>query len=131
MTSRKRRCGWFDGVLVRQTIKISGIDGIALTKLDVLDELDEIKMCVEYELDGKKIDYLPAAVEDQLKIKPVYKIFAGWKTSTNGIKDMGALPENAKKYIFAIEEFIGAKVSSVSTSPERDDTILVENPFDV
>jgi adenylosuccinate synthase len=117
--------------LVRQTIKISGIDGIALTKLDVLDELDEIKMCIEYELDGKKIDYLPAAVEDQLKIKPIYKTFPGWKTSTNGIKDMVALPENAKKYISAVEEFIGAKVSSVSTSPERDDTILVENPFDI
>ena len=131
VTSRKRRCGWFDGVLVRQTIKISGIDGIALTKLDVLDDLDEIKMCVEYELDGKKIDYLPAAVEDQLKIKPIYKIFPGWKTSTNGIKDMDALPENAKKYIYAVEDFIGAKVSSVSTSPERDDTILVENPFDI
>ena len=131
VTSRKRRCGWFDGVLVRQTIKISGIDGIALTKLDVLDELDEIKMCVEYELDGKKIDYLPASVEDQLKIKPIYKIFPGWKTSTNGIKDMDALPENAKKYIYAVEDFIGAKVSSVSTSPEREDTILVENPFDI
>ena len=117
--------------MVRQTIKISGIDGIALTKLDVLDELDEIKMCVEYELNGKKIDYLPAAVEDQLKIKPVYKIYPGWKTTTNGIKDMDALPENAKKYIYAVENFIGAKVSSVSTSPERDDTILVENPFDI
>ena len=131
VTSRKRRCGWFDGVLVRQTIKISGIDGIALTKLDVLDELDEIKMCVEYELDGKKLDYLPAAVEDQLKIKPIYKTFPGWKTSTNGIKNMDLLPENAKKYIFAVEKFIGSKVSSVSTSPERDDTILVENPFNI
>jgi adenylosuccinate synthase len=131
VTSRKRRCGWFDGVLVRQTIKISGIDGIALTKLDVLDELDEIKLCVEYELDGKKVDYLPAAVEDQLKIKPVYKTFPGWKTSTNGIKNMEALPENAKKYIYAVEDFIGAKVSSISTSPEREDTILVENPFDI
>ena len=80
---------------------------------------------------GKKIDYLPAAVEDQLKIKPIYKIFPGWKTSTNGIKDMDALPENAKKYIYAVEDFIGAKVSSVSTSPEREDTILVENPFDI
>ena len=131
VTSRKRRCGWFDAVLVRQTIKISGIDGIALTKLDVLDELDEIKMCIEYELDGKKIDYLPAAVEDQLKIKPVYKTFPGWKTSTNGIKNIDALPENAKQYIFAIEDFIGAKISSISTSPERDDTILVENPFEI
>ena len=88
-------------------------------------------MCVEYELDGKKIDYLPAAVEYQLKIKPIYKIFPGWKTSTNGIKDMDDLPENAKKYIYAVEEFIGARVSSVSTSPERDDTILVENPFNI
>ena len=131
VTSRKRRCGWFDGVLVRQTIKISGIDGIALTKLDVLDELDEIKMCIQYELDNNKIDYLPAAVEDQLKIKPIYKTFPGWKTSTNGIKDMDSLPENAKKYIFAIEDFIGAKISSISTSPERDDTILVENPFEI
>ena len=131
VTSRKRRCGWFDGVLVRQTIKISGIDGIALTKLDVLDDLDEIKMCIEYELNGKKIDYLPAAVEDQLKIKPTYKIFDGWKTSTNGIKNIKDLPENAKKYIFAIEEFIGAKISSISTSPEREDTILVENPFEI
>ena len=131
VTSRKRRCGWFDGVLVRQTIKISGIDGIALTKLDVLDELDEIKMCIEYDLNGKKIDYLPAAVEDQLKIKPIYKTFDGWKTSTVGVKNINNLPENAKKYISAIEEFIGAKISSISTSPERDDTILVENPFEI
>ena len=131
VTSRKRRCGWFDGVLVRQTIKISGIDGIALTKLDVLDELDEIKICVEYELDGRKIDYLPAAVEDQLKIKPIYKSFTGWKSSTKGIKNINDLPEKAKKYIFTIEDFIGAKISSISTSPERDDTILVENPFEI
>ena len=131
VTSRKRRCGWFDGVLVRQTIKISGIDGIALTKLDVLDELDEIKMCVEYDLNGKKIDYLPAAVEDQLKIKPIYKTFDGWKTSTSGVKNINDLPENAKKYLIAIEDFIGAKISSISTSPERDDTILVENPFEI
>ena len=86
VTSRKRRCGWFDGVLVRQTIKISGINGIALTKLDVLDDLDHVKMCVAYELDGNKIDYLPAAVDDQLKVKPIYKTFEGWKTSTKGIK---------------------------------------------
>jgi adenylosuccinate synthase len=131
VTSRKRRCGWFDGVLVRQTIKISGINGIALTKLDVLDELDEIKMCVQYELDGKKFDYLPAAFEDQLKIKPIYKTFPGWKTSTSGVKNIDALPENAKKYIFAVEDFIGAKISSISTSPKREDTILIENPFDL
>ena len=131
VTSRKRRCGWFDGVLVRQTVKISGIDGIALTKLDVLDELEEIKMCVGYELEGNKIDYLPAAVEDQLKIKPIYETFSGWKTSTNGIKNINSLPDNAKKYIFAIEDFIAAKISSISTSPEREDTILVENPFEI
>jgi len=131
VTSRKRRCGWFDGVLVRQTIKISGIDGIALTKLDVLDELDEIKMCVEYELDRKKMDYLPAAVEDQLKIKPIYKTFPGWKSSTQGIKDIEDLPKNAKNYIYALKDFIGTKVSSISTSPEREDTILLENPFDI
>ena len=131
VTSRKRRCGWFDGVLVRQTIKVSGIDGIALTKLDVLDELDEIKMCVQYELEGKKIDYLPAAVEDQVKIKPIYKKFKGWKSPTSGIKNIDILPENAKKYVYAIEDFIGAKISSISTSPERDDTILLENPFDL
>ena len=88
-------------------------------------------MCIYYELDGKKINYLPAAVEDQLKIKPIFKTFPGWKVSTKGIKNMDALPENAKKYIFAIEDFIGAKVSSISTSPEREDTILVENPFDI
>ena len=112
VTSRKRRCGWFDGVLVRQTIKVSGINGIALTKLDVLDELEEIKMCIQYELNGKKIDYLPSAPEDQLKVKPIYKVFEGWKSSTKGIKNMDDLPENAKKYIYAIEDFIGAKIEN-------------------
>jgi adenylosuccinate synthase len=129
VTARKRRCGWFDGVLVRQTIKISGINGIALTKLDVLDELDEIKMCVEYELNGKKIDYLPAASEDQFSIKPIYKTFPGWKSQTQGIRNLKDLPDNAKRYIHALEDFIGARISSISTSPERDDTILVEDPF--
>ena len=129
VTSRKRRCGWFDGVLVRQTIKISGINGIALTKLDVLDELDEIKMCIGYELKGKKIDYLPAAVEDQLKVKPIYKSYSGWKTSTKGIKLFKNLPENAQIYIKSLEKFIETKVASISTSPERKDTILIENPF--
>ena len=129
VTARKRRCGWFDGVLVRQTIKISGINGIALTKLDVLDELEEIKMCIGYQLGGKKLDYLPAASEDQFKIKPIYKTFKGWKTKTQGIRNIKDLPENAKKYIFALEDFIEAKVSSISTSPEREDTILIEDPF--
>jgi len=131
VTSRKRRCGWFDGVLVRQTIKISGIDGIALTKLDVLDELDEIKICIQYDLDGKIIDYLPAAVEDQLKIKPIYKTFPGWKSSTKGVKNIEELPDNAKNYIYAVEDFIETKISSISTSPEREDTILIENPFEI
>ena len=129
VTSRKRRCGWFDGVLVRQTIKISGIDGIALTKLDVLDELDEIKMCIAYKIDGKEIDYLPAAVEDQLKVKPIYKSFKGWKTKTRGIKKFDDLPKNAKNYIKELEKFIETKVSSISTSPERNDTILIVDPF--
>tara|TARA_A100001011_G_scaffold242734_1_gene250742 strand:- start:4077 stop:5369 length:1293 start_codon:yes stop_codon:yes gene_type:complete len=129
VTSRKRRCGWFDGALVRQTIKISGINGIALTKLDVLDELDEIKMCIGYKLKGKKIDYLPAAVEDQLQVKPFYKSFKGWKTSTRGIKSFKDLPKNAQEYINSLEKFIETKVASISTSPERKDTILIENPF--
>jgi len=131
VTARKRRCGWFDGVLVRQTIKIAGINAIALTKLDVLDELDEIKVCVEYELNGKKINYLPTASQDQSKIKPIYKIFPGWKSSTQGVRNIKDLPEKAKNYIYALEDFIGAKVSSISTSPERDDTILIEDPFKV
>jgi len=131
VTSRKRRCGWFDGVLVRQTIKISGINGIALTKLDVLDELEEIKMCIKYEIDGRQIDYLPAAVDEQLKVKPIYKTFEGWKCSTKGIKNFEKLPEKAKSYILELEKFIGAKVSSISTSPERNDTILLENPFKI
>ena len=117
--------------MVRQTIKVSGINGIALTKLDVLDELDQIKLCIQYELNGKKINYLPSSVEDQLKVKPIYKTFKGWKSSTKGIKNINELPENAKKYIYAIEDFVEAKISSISTSPERQDTILVENPFDL
>jgi adenylosuccinate synthase len=129
VTARKRRCGWFDGVLVRQTIKISGINGIALTKLDVLDELDEIKMCVGYELNGNKIDYLPAASEDQFNIKPIYKIFPGWKAKTQGIRNLKDLPDKALRYIHALEDFIEARISSISTSPEREDTILVEDPF--
>jgi len=131
VTARKRRCGWFDGVLVRQTIKISGINGVALTKLDVLDELDEIKMCVQYELNGKTIDYLPAASEDQFNIQPIYKTFPGWKSSTQGVRNLEELPEKAKAYIHAIEDFIECKISSISTSPEREDTILIEDPFNI
>tara|TARA_B100000579_G_C22822758_1_gene851524 strand:+ start:870 stop:2162 length:1293 start_codon:yes stop_codon:yes gene_type:complete len=131
VTSRKRRCGWFDGVLTRQTVKISGIDGIALTKLDVLDELDEIKMCIQYELNGKKIDYFPVDLNEQLKIKPIYKNFKGWKSATKGIKKIEDLPKEAKIYISEVEKFIGAKISSISTSPEREDTILLQNPFEI
>ena len=129
VTSRKRRCGWFDGVLVRQTIKIAGIDGIALTKLDVLDQLDEIKMCVAYEVGNKKMDYLPAAVDDQIKAKPIYKNFKGWNCSTKGIKKFDELPDNAKNYIKELEKFVETKIASISTSPERNDTILVVDPF--
>ncbi len=129
VTSRKRRCGWFDGVLVRQTIKIAGIDGIALTKLDVLDQLDEIKICIAYEVDGKKMDYLPAALDDQIKAKPIYKSFKGWNCSTKGIKKFDDLPDNAKNYIKELEKFIETKIASISTSPERNDTILIVDPF--
>lgn len=129
VTGRKRRCGWFDAVLVRQTVKVSGINGIALTKLDVLDVCDEIKMCVEYDLDGEKLDYLPASAEDQARVKPIYKTFKGWMKSTLGTRNYDELPQQAKIYLSELEDFIGAKISSISTSPERDDTILVENPF--
>ncbi len=131
VTSRKRRCGWFDGVLVRQTLKISGIDGIALTKLDVLDELDEIKMCIAYEINGKKYDYLPASVDDQFIAEPIYKSFKGWKSSTVGIKKFEELPVNAKNYIKELEKFIETRISSISTSPERNDTILIQDPFNL
>ena len=116
---------------MRQTIKISGIDGIALTKLDVLDELEEIKICIAYDLEGKKIDYLPTSVDEQLKVKPIYKIYKGWKSSTEGIKNFDQLPENAKIYIKELEKFIETKISSISTSPERNDTILLEDPFKI
>ena len=129
VTSRKRRCGWIDGVLVKQTIKISGINGIALTKLDVLDEFEEIKICIAYDLNGEKIDYLPASADQQYKVKPIYKTFEGWKTTTCGIKKFSELPEKAQNYINFIESFIETKVSTISTSPERKDTILIEDPF--
>ena len=131
VTGRKRRCGWFDAVLVRQTVKISGINGIALTKLDVLDACDEIKMCVEYDLDGEKLDYLPAAAEDQARVKPIYKTFKGWMKSTMGVRSYEELPKEAKVYLCELEDFIGTKISSISTSPEREDTILIENPYNL
>ena len=131
VTSRKRRCGWFDGVLVKQAIKISGINGIALTKLDVLDELEEIKMCISYNQNGKEIDYLPTTIEDQKKVDPIYKTFKGWKSSTNGIKKFDELPEEAKIYVKELEKFLETKIASISTSPERNDTILIKNPFNI
>ena len=131
VTNRKRRCGWFDAALVRQTIKISGINGIALTKLDVLDELKEINVCIGYKINGKKIDYLPTTVEDQKRVEPIYKIFKGWNSSTNGIRKFEKLPKEAKIYITELEKFLETKVSCISTSPDRNDTILIENPFKI
>ncbi|HWD12372.1 adenylosuccinate synthase [Pseudochrobactrum sp. sp1633] len=128
-TGRSRRCGWFDAVLVKQTVRTSGITGIALTKLDVLDGLDEIKVCVAYELDGKRIDYLPASMDAQARVKPIYETLEGWKDTTAGARSWNELPAQAVKYVRYIEELIGTPVSMLSTSPEREDTILVTDPF--
>ena len=129
VTNRKRRCGWFDAILVKQSCLISGINAIALTKIDVLDEFQEIFICVAYKLNGKKINYFPSALQDQLKVKPIYKRFDGWLKSTKGIKQWKKLPRNAQKYIIFIKNFCEVKISSISTSPEREDTIFLENPF--
>ncbi|MCC0031561.1 MAG: adenylosuccinate synthase [Brucellaceae bacterium] len=129
VTGRKRRCGWFDAVLVRQAIAINGITGIALTKLDVLDGLDEIKVCTGYLLDGELIDYLPASQGAQARVEPVYETLEGWKETTAGARSWADLPAQAVKYVRHIEELIGAPVALLSTSPERDDTILVTDPF--
>ena len=129
VTGRKRRCGWFDAVLVRQVVKVSGIDGIALTKLDVLDGFKEIKLCVGYELDGKRIDRLPAGQNSQARVKPIYEAFEGWTGSTRGARKYGDLPAQAVKYVRHIEELIECPVTLLSTSPERDDTILMRDPF--
>jgi len=129
VTNRKRRCGWFDAVLVKQSCTISGTNGIALTKIDVLDEFKNLYICVGYKLNGKKIDYLPSSLRDQLKIKPVYKKFDGWLENTSGIRKWKDLPRNAQKYINFIRDYCEVKISSISTSPKREDTILLENPF--
>ena len=129
VTGRKRRCGWFDAVLVRQSVAVNGIDGIALTKLDVLDGMDEIKVCTGYKLDGQVIDYLPASQGAQARVEPVYETLEGWKGTTAGARSWADLPAQAVKYVRYIEELIGAPVSMLSTSPERDDTILVTDPF--
>ncbi|MCH9019429.1 MAG: adenylosuccinate synthase [Proteobacteria bacterium] len=129
VTGRRRRCGWFDAVLVRQAIKISGIDGIALTKLDVLDGMDRLEVCVAYRYRGETLQRLPASMSAQAGVEPVYEAFEGWSESTRGARSWAELPASAVKYIRRIEELIEAPVALLSTSPERDDTILVRDPF--
>src|SRR5215207_562007 len=130
VTGRKRRCGWFDAVLVRQTVRTSGINGIALTKLDILDGLDPIRVCTGYRLDGKWLDHLPAAQGAQARVEPVYEEIEGWRETTAGARSWADLPAQAIKYVRRVEELIGAPVAVLSTSPERDDTILMKNPFE-
>lgn len=129
VTGRKRRCGWFDAVMVRQALKIGGITGIALTKLDVLDTLPELKVCVGYELNGKPLSYFPSAMADQANVKPVFETMTGWRQSTRGARSWAQLPAEAIKYIRRIEELIETPVALLSTSPERLDTIMVRDPF--
>jgi adenylosuccinate synthase len=129
VTGRRRRCGWFDAVAVRQAIKIGGIDGIALTKLDVLDGFDEIKICTAYRHGGETYDYLPAGAAAQAALKPVYETAQGWRESTRGARSWADLPATAIKYIRRVEELIGAPVALLSTSPEREDTVMVRDPF--
>jgi len=129
VTNRKRRCGWLDAVLVKQSCIISGINGIALTKIDVLDKFKDLYICVAYELHGKKIDYFPSALQDQIEVKPIYKRMDGWLKNTKGIKKWDDLPVNAQKYISFIKDFCDVKISSISTSPSREDSILIEDPF--
>src|ERR1700744_1262061 len=126
---RKRRCGWFDSVLVKQTVITGGVDGIVLTKLDILDAFEKINVCIGYDLDGKQIDHLPADANEQARCKPVYEIMEGWNCSTRGARSWADLPAQAVKYVRRIEELIGAPVAMLSTSPEREDTILVRDPF--
>jgi adenylosuccinate synthase len=128
-TGRRRRCGWFDAVLTKQVVKTSGVNGIALTKLDILDGLEEIKVCTHYRLDGSEIDRLPASQSAQARVTPVYESVEGWKGTTVGARSWAELPAQAIKYVRRVEELIGAPVALLSTSPERDDTILVHNPF--
>jgi len=129
VTGRKRRCGWFDAVMVRQAVESGGIDGLALTKLDVLDGLDELKVCIAYELDGERVDRLPADAARQARVRAVYETVEGWKGSTRGARSWAELPAEAVKYVRHIEELVGAPVAMLSTSPDRIDTILVDDPF--
>jgi len=130
VTGRKRRCGWFDAAMVRQALKISGVDGVALTKLDVLDGLKTIDVCVGYMLNGTRIDYLPAGEEAQAAVEPIYETLEGWSESTRSARSWAQLPATAIKYVRRIEELIERPVTLLSTSPERDDTILVSDPFE-
>jgi adenylosuccinate synthase len=130
VTGRPRRCGWFDAVLVRQTVQTSGIHGLALTKLDILDGFSEIKVCVGYRLDGRTIDYLPAAESAQARAEPIYESIPGWQEPTAGARSWADLPAQAVKYVRWVEELVGCPVALLSTSPERDDTILMKNPFE-
>jgi adenylosuccinate synthase len=130
VTGRKRRCGWFDAALVRQAIKTAGIQGIALTKLDVLDGLGEIRVSTGYLLDGERIDSLPANPSEQARVEPIYEVFEGWQTSTAGARSWAALPAQAVKYVRSIEEMIECPVTLLSTSPEREDTISMRDPFE-
>jgi adenylosuccinate synthase len=130
VTGRPRRCGWFDAVLVRQTVRTSGINGLALTKLDILDGLRELKVCVAYRLDGRELDYLPASERAQAEVEPVYETFEGWQAATAGARSWAELPAQAIKYVRHVEELVGCPVALLSTSPEREDTILMQNPFE-
>ncbi len=130
VTGRPRRCGWFDAVLVRQTARTSGINGLALTKLDILDGFDEIKVCIGYRLDGREIDYLPAGAAAQARLEPIYEMVEGWKSATANARSWAQLPAQAIKYVRRIEELVDCPVAMLSTSPEREDTILVQNPFE-
>jgi len=129
VTGRSRRCGWFDAVLVRQSVAVGGITGIALTKLDVLDGFEELKVCTGYKINGEIVDYLPAEMAAQAAVEPIYEVMQGWSESTQGARSWADLPATAIKYIRRIEELIGCPVALLSTSPERDDTILVKDPF--
>jgi len=130
VTGRPRRCGWFDAVLVRQTVRTSGIVGLALTKLDILDGFDEIKVCVAYKLDGREIDYLPAGEQAQARVESVYETIDGWREPTANARSWADLPAQAIKYVRRIEELVGCPVALLSTSPQREDTILMKNPFE-
>jgi adenylosuccinate synthase len=130
VTGRARRCGWFDAVMVRQACAVSGVDGLALTKLDVLDGMEELKICTGYALDGAQLDYLPATAAAQARVEPIYEVMPGWSASTRGARSWNDLPAEAVKYVRRLEELVGKPCALVSTSPEREDVILMRDPFE-